>query len=230
MSRRRDRAAALHGLEIPDPAGREVWILTPERPALVLGSTQRDDVVATGEVGASGVDVVRRRSGGGAVLLDPDGTVTGAPTLWIDVVVPRGDPLWLDDVGRSMGWLGDAWVRALAAFDIHATVHRGALERTPGSRLVCFAGVGPGEVVVGARKVVGISQRRTRAGARFQCLVNLAPSGSNPCVEAVVELLREPAHPDERAALVARLRDRTAAAPVAADALADALVQALPTG
>ena len=34
---------------------------------------------------------------------------------------------------------------------------------------MCFAGVGPGEVLVGGRKVVGISQRRTRAGARFHC-------------------------------------------------------------
>ena len=35
--------------------------------------------------------------------------------------------------------------------------------------MVCFAGIGPGEVLVGGRKVVGISQRRNRGGARFQC-------------------------------------------------------------
>ena len=39
--------------------------------------------------------------------------------------------------------------------------------------LVCFAGVGPGEVLAGGRKLVGISQRRTRAGARFQCAVHV---------------------------------------------------------
>ncbi len=43
--------------------------------------------------------------------------------------------------------------------------------RTPWSSLVCFAGLGPGEVTVDGRKLVGISQRRTRAGARFQCAV-----------------------------------------------------------
>jgi lipoate-protein ligase A len=37
------------------------------------------------------------------------------------------------------------------------------------SPLVCFAGLGPGEVLVDGRKVVGLSQRRTRAGARFHC-------------------------------------------------------------
>ena len=36
---------------------------------------------------------------------------------------------------------------------------------------MCFAGLGPGEVTVDGRKVVGISQRRTRAAARFQCVV-----------------------------------------------------------
>ena len=39
----------------------------------------------------------------------------------------------------------------------------------PWSKLVCFAGLGPGEVSVGERKAVGISQRRTRVAARFQC-------------------------------------------------------------
>jgi hypothetical protein len=40
--------------------------------------------------------------------------------------------------------------------------------------VVCFGGTGPGEVVVGGAKVVGLSQRRTRDGARFQCSVPLA--------------------------------------------------------
>jgi lipoate-protein ligase A len=42
------------------------------------------------------------------------------------------------------------------------------------SRSVCFAGLGPGEVTVGGRKVVGISQRRRRDGALFQCAALLA--------------------------------------------------------
>src|SRR5205085_3700242 len=50
-------------------------------------------------------------------------------------------------------------------------VHRGALEQAPWSKQVCFAGLGPGEVRIGGQKVVGLSQRRTRAGARFQALV-----------------------------------------------------------
>ncbi|HET7719481.1 MAG TPA: hypothetical protein VFK43_05895, partial [Acidimicrobiales bacterium] len=50
-----------------------------------------------------------------------------------------------------------------------ARAHAGPLLTTPWSRLVCFAGLGPGEVTVAGAKVVGMAQRRTRAGALFQC-------------------------------------------------------------
>ena len=56
---------------------------------------------------------------------------------------------------------------------------------TPWSELVCFAGVGPGEVLLGAGKLVGLSQRRTRHGIRVQCLVNGADvSAEYPAVLA----------------------------------------------
>ncbi|HUQ39941.1 MAG TPA: hypothetical protein VM030_07270 [Acidimicrobiales bacterium] len=129
------------------------------RPALVLGSTQQEPPPLP-----TGVELARRRSGGGAVLVTPGGQ------LWLDVDVPAGDDLWDHDVGRSFWWLGDAWARALADVGVgEAVVHRGGLERRPWSSQVCFAGLGPGEVTVGRRKVVGISQRRWREGARFHC-------------------------------------------------------------
>ncbi len=167
VSHRTGTAGELHALELPSPARREVWFLQPARPALVLGSAQAASVVGAGTAASStGVEVVRRRSGGGAVLLVP-----GA-VLWVDVILPAGDPLWLDDVGRASYWLGEVWVAALASLGVGgAVVHRGALVRNDWSGLVCFAGLGPGEVTVAGRKVVGISQRRTRAAARFQCVV-----------------------------------------------------------
>lgn len=137
------------------------------RPALVLGSTQPASVVATG-AGAT-VDVVRRRSGGGAVLVEP------GKLVWVDVLVPAGDLLWDDDVGRAFAWLGRAWDGALADLGVPGTaVHAGPPVETSWSRLVCFAGLGPGEVTVGGAKVVGMCQRRTRAGALFQCAALLA--------------------------------------------------------
>jgi lipoate-protein ligase A len=89
--------------------------------------------------------------------------------LWVDVLLPADDPRWEDDVGRSFHWLGQAWIDALAAVDVKASWHDGPMVCTPWCRQVCFAGIGPGEVTVDGRKVIGMSQRRTRAGALFQC-------------------------------------------------------------
>jgi lipoate---protein ligase len=91
--------------------------------------------------------------------------------VWIDVILPAGDPLWDDDVGRAAGWVGRSWQAALASLGVGPTeVHEGALACGPLGRLVCFATVGAGEVTTPERrKIVGISQRRTRHAARFQC-------------------------------------------------------------
>jgi lipoate-protein ligase A len=166
VERREGSAVELHGVRPLDVPGRAVWVLDIARPALVLGSTQPEKVADVAVAGALGVDVVRRRSGGGAVLLVP------GEVAWLDVIVPLGDPLWHDDVGRSSQWLGDVWRTTLQDLGITGTeVHTGPLACGPLGRLVCFCAVGPGEVTLGEKKVVGISQRRTRVGARFQCAV-----------------------------------------------------------
>jgi lipoate---protein ligase len=157
----------------PSAAGRTVWFVEVTRPTLVLGSTQPEGVVDRERAAAAGVDVVRRPTGGGAVLLRP------GETVWADVYLPPGDPLAESDVGRAFLWLGRAWARALASVGVAgATVHEGASRApTAWSATVCFAGLGPGEVTVDGAKVVGISQRRRRDGALFQCgaLVGWAP-------------------------------------------------------
>jgi lipoate-protein ligase A len=153
---------------VPDGGVRTAEWYEIDRSALVLGSAQRDDVVDHEACEAAGVDVVRRRSGGGVVLLVP------GETLWLDVVVPRADPRWDDDVAKAMWWLGDVWCQALAAIGTSgAEVHRGALTHTAWSRLVCFDGLGSGEVMVDGHKAVGISQRRTRDWLRLQSSIHL---------------------------------------------------------
>ena len=183
-------------------------------PALVLGSTQPDGVVDRERAAAAGVEVVRRRSGGGAVLLRP------GEVVWVDVLVPTGDVLWQADVGLAFGWLGRAWAEALGSLGVPASVHEGALVAGRWSSLVCFGGLGPGEVTVGGRKVVGISQRRTRAGALFQCaaLVDWDPS---PLLDLLV------LSDDDRAEAAADLSSVAAGTGVDAMELAAALIDAL---
>ena len=134
--------------------------MSPQDTALVLGSAQPDDIAASHEAG-----VVRRRSGGGAVLVAPDNSV------WIDVVIGQDDPLWDDDVNQAPLWLGEVWAAALASLGVaHGEVFD-RYEPGPWGRLACFASRGPGEVLVGGAKAVGITQRRTRTTARFQTLL-----------------------------------------------------------
>ena len=143
----------------PSLVAPAVRLLRPTRPAIVLGSAQSlNEVVSR----PAGVDVVRRRSGGGAVWLDDS-------VVWVDVIVPRWHPKWDDDSGRAANWIGEIWAGAAPG----AVVHRGPMVQTRWARSVCFAGLGPGEVTVGGCKLVGISQRRTRDGALFQCGVLL---------------------------------------------------------
>jgi len=166
----RGGAGALHDRPIVPDAGVEV--LEIERAAVVLGSTQSFDVVDAIAAAELGFDVVRRRSGGGVVVLQP------GSHAWIDVTVPRGHPRWSDDVERATWWVGDAWCAVLTQADPAAdwAVYRDKLDADANERAVCFASLGPGEVARceadGAlRKVVGISQRRTKDAARFQCTI-----------------------------------------------------------
>ena len=156
----------------PGPAARQVRVLEATDRCVVLGSTEPASRVDAGRLAEAGMTVTRRRSGGGAVLVGP------GEAVWVDVIVPAGDARWIADVGRAGWWLGDLWVRALAGCGVGPVqTWRGRLVRTEWSDRVCFAGLGPGEVTASGRKVVGISQRRTRAATLLQCalLVRWAP-------------------------------------------------------
>jgi lipoate-protein ligase A len=166
-------AGAFHGRDLP--AGPTVWSVEVPSAAAVLGSRQDAALLEASECARQGLEVARRRSGGGLVLLRP------GEHVWVDVVIGRDDPRWTDDVSSSSWWLGDAWCRAVASLGVvGASVHRGRLESDEWGRQVCFAAVGPGEVVdaTGA-KVVGISQRRAGGTARFQCTAFRRWSGSD---------------------------------------------------
>lgn len=157
-------AATLHGVDLPAVAA--VHRLDVTRPAVVLGSTQSDDVVDHAEVERLGADLVRRRSGGGVVVLGRN------DHLWIDVVVPRDHPLWDDDVAKAARWVGEAWCAGMRTAGVvgDLDVHDDGPRLSPAERTLCFFDLGAGEVTLAGRKLVGVAQRRTRAAARFQCV------------------------------------------------------------
>lgn len=160
-------AREFHGREIETVTSRTVWVFESQSPALALGSTQSIGDVDMAAAERLGVDVIHRRSGGGAVLIEP------GSALWIDIIIPSDDPLWNVDVSVAPIWLGRVWAAAIGRVGWDgAVVHQAAMRSTPRSAVVCFDGIGPGEVLLGG-KTVGISQRRTRSCARFQTIALL---------------------------------------------------------
>lgn len=158
----RGSAGDFHALDLAYE--RAVWCCSVTSPALILGSTQSESDIDSACVNAEGIDVVRRRSGGGVVFVDPDASI------WFDITISRHDVLWTDDVSTSMLWLGEVFKDALAPW-LSSSVYRNEFVVGDDGRAVCFASTSPGEVFSGSSKVVGISQRRTREGARFQCVL-----------------------------------------------------------
>jgi lipoate---protein ligase len=165
-------------LDFVDEIG--IWVCEVTAPAVVLGSRQGPEIVDTERTREAGFEIVSRRSGGTLVHLIP------GEVVWVDVLVPAGHRHFIADLRASMIWMGEQWaavLRQLCAqheLDTGAfsgvlpqiSVYGGPVQVTPWADLVCFGGLGPGEVTVNGAKLVGISQRRTRAGARFQMAVH----------------------------------------------------------
>jgi lipoate-protein ligase A len=146
-------------------------------PTLVLGSSQ--DATILNEAGRR-MPVRRRKGGGGVVLLQPD-------DLWIDMWIPASDERYLTDVHESAQQVGRWWQATLSDLAPHDyVVYDGRLNAPSGHEIVCFAGQGPGEVFVGAAKVVGVTQWRVREGAFISTVLPAQPTA------AVVEFLADP--------------------------------------
>jgi lipoate-protein ligase A len=217
--------ALLVGLaEGTPPTLRWYW---PARPALVLGRSQGRERVDLAAVRAAGLAVYGRTSGGGAVLVDED-------ALSLDVALPAGHPLALHDVTQSYRWIGEVWARALqdlgiaGARAIPTEEVRALSTLVPDDplRLACYGTLSPWEVVVGRRKVVGLSQVRRRPGAIYPIGVHMR---WRP--ERLAELLA--VAPTRRLAFVAALHDvaagldELAGRAVAAGEIIDAVERAL---
>ncbi len=165
--------AQLHALDPFSGGGLDapqVWWCRPDRDAIVLGSRQAPDLLDAAACDEAGLAIARRRSGGGLVVIRRDAMV------WIDLVLPHG--VAPDDVRGAMVWAGERWRSALievaGAPADGLRVHDGGMVDSAWSTLVCFAGIGPGEVLDHGAKLVGLSQRRTRSGARIQGLLHTA--------------------------------------------------------
>lgn len=127
-----------------------------DRPTLSLGYAQSLDGLDLGALRDAGAALVRRPTGGRAVL-HPGGDAELTYSL-----AATGLP---DGVTASYRLIADALVAGLAAFGLAAAVAPAATR--PGRSPACFASGTRADLVVGARKIVGSAQVR-RAGAVLQ--------------------------------------------------------------
>ena len=120
----------------------KVWVCTGGLPAIVLGRAQR-------ELPADPVLPLRRRSGGGGAVL------TGPWLLRAAVRLPPGHVLAGRGPVAAARWFGQVhqqWLQAQGITDTRLC------DGPTVGHWSCFAGRGPGEVMVGDRKMVGIAQ------------------------------------------------------------------------
>jgi lipoate-protein ligase A len=147
---------------------------------LVLGFSQKHDVINPPAQATLALSIYHRRAGGTAVLV-------GQHLLSLDVVLPAGHPLILADIVESYRWLGEAWVAALRELGIATRIvppkeahAQRALRKQPETSAyellmnrACYGSLSPYEVAAGQHKVVGLDMIRRRAGSLLQAGVLL---------------------------------------------------------
>ena len=149
-------------------------------PGLVLGFSQKQDMLNQTELASQALPIYSRRAGGTAVLVGPH-------LLSLDVILPGNHPLVLPDIVESYRWFGEAWVAALLQLGIQTRIvlpaearAQQALRKQPETRpyetlmnRACYGTLSPYEVVAGQRKVVGLDMIRRRVGSLLQAGVLL---------------------------------------------------------
>ncbi len=148
---------------------------------LVLGFSQKHNVLNPKALqDGQAIPIYHRRAGGTAVLVGPH-------LLSLDVFLPAGHPLIMEDVVESYRWFGETWVATLQAIGVQTRIvaieeahAQRALLKQPQTqnyeRLMhraCYGTLSPYEVVSGQRKVVGLDMIRRRAGTLLQAGVLL---------------------------------------------------------
>ena len=149
------------------------WYLASQ-PALVVGNGQKPGIADLAICRERGIAVLRRTSGGAAVLVD-------ATAVNMEVVLPERHPLATSDVVRAYEWIGELWAEALRSLGvtkaraIPVEEVRAIPPLATGDPLLlaCFGTLSPWEVVVGKRKLVGLCQVRRRPGTLYQAGVYL---------------------------------------------------------
>jgi len=179
-----------------------------ESAGLVLGFSQKQSILNQDALRIQPFPVYHRRAGGTAVLVGPG-------LLSLDIILPAGHPLILQDVIESYRWLGEVWVESLGRLGVGTRLvspreahAQKALLKQEASRIdesilnrACFGSLSSYEVIAEKRKVVGLDMIRRRSGSHLQAGILLKWE-----IDPLVELLGHTT--DEQAILRKGLSER----------------------
>jgi lipoyl(octanoyl) transferase len=144
-------------------------LFTWSEPCLSVGCLQPTSDIDLAACQRAGLPLVRRASGGTAVLHEN--------TLGFSIVVPPGHRFAVSDIVESYRLLAPAAQLALKQLGVPCELvqpEQASRGRSRGlGSAACFAELAPYELVVGPRKVVGNSQLRRRGAILHHAVIHL---------------------------------------------------------
>jgi len=189
-----------------------------EPACLSLGRTQRAADVDLDAVRAAGFGLVRRPTGGKAILHMDE--------LTYSVTAPETEPRVAGSIVESYRRLSAGLARGLERLGMEElVVDQRAQNRRAGGGPVCFEVPSDYEITAGGRKLVGSAQMRARRGVLQHGTLPLY--GDISCICPLLVIRPDPARVRARATTVAETLGRPVTWDEAADALAEGFVSAL---
>ena len=154
-----------------------------EPPCLSLGYAQPITDVDIPSLLAHGWELVRRPTGGRAILHTDE--------LTYSVIVPPDEPHVAGSVLEAYSRLARALVEALLLLNLPVEVHEKAVENKKTPDPICFEVPSTSEITAGGKKLVGSAQARRKEG--------ILQHGSLPLKGDLTRILQVLAYPDEEA-------------------------------
>ncbi len=128
-----------------------------DRPSLSIGSFQKAQELDLSKVKETGVPLVRRPTGGRAVLHDAE--------LTYSITCPIPSTFFPSDLLGSYNMIGSCFVRGLKALGIEAGLYplrRDGKHAQSGHNPLCFSSPSWYEVLIDNKKLIGSAQRRLK--------------------------------------------------------------------
>ena len=152
-------------------------------PCLSLGYAQPLTDVDIPRLQAHGWELVRRPTGGRAILHTDE--------LTYSVIVPPDEPRVAGTVLEAYSRLAGALVEALLLLKVPVEVHEKRVENNKTPDPICFEVPSTSEITVGGKKLVGSAQARRKEG--------ILQHGSLPLTGDLTRILQVLVYPDEKA-------------------------------